>query len=301
MLVSKRQFLRMSLGGSAAVFLAPFLRCPSLLGSPVILSPNFLQSSVYSHWMMLSHGDGSESRQTRRNLGVALRHLGAIRGKGRGYEFTLIFDEAVETLFRRWVVLRRKPGSLFGLIQMIYDDFIFPTKGAEAGRILFSTLFSILRGRDGSVAGEAAYRNYLAFRSASLAYKNAYRTGDITAIAETRKNRSAQLTMWRSSLGTLSEGYALRRTSLKINVPVQTPMLKGFELYRAPVQISAPELVITPLGDQVVVSWKGDARLQQASNLNGPWSEARKSTPAGFNPLGTELFFRTIKTTTKSP
>jgi hypothetical protein len=213
----------------------------------------------------------------------------------------LIFDESVEALFRRWVVVRRRPGSLFALVQTLYDDFIFPTKGAEAGKILFSTLFSILRGRDGSDAGEAAYRNYLAFRRASLAYKNAGRTGDSLAIAETRKNRAAQLALWRSSLEALSDGYALRKTSLKINVPVQTPMLKGFELYKAPVQISAPELTITQLGDQVVISWKGDAQLQRASNLDGPWNDARKSTPAGFNPLGSELFFRTIKTTAKKP
>jgi hypothetical protein len=301
MRVSKRQFLGMGLGGTAAVVLAPILRCSYLFGGPVILSPNLLESSVYSQWMKLSYGNKLETRQTRRNLGVALRHIGAIRGKGRGYDFTLTFDQAVEAMFQRWSLTQRKPASLFGLIQMLYDDYIFPMKGAEAGRILFCLLFSVLRGQEGTARGEAAHRSYLAYRSAALAYKNAGRSGNRGTIEETRKNRAAQLALWRSALLALADDYALRKLTLKADVPVRAQTLKGFEFYSAPVRISAPALSISRRSGQVVISWKGDALLQYGPSPKGPWSRVLKSTPAGFDGKMHEGFFRTIKLKKEPP
>src|SRR4030095_12731359 len=124
-------------------------------------------------WMKLTYNNGQESRQTRRRLGLALRNLGAVKGFGLGYSFVSCFDQAVEDAYRRFRVTGRKPGSLFEMIQVLYDDYLFPKTGVLGGQILFGMLFSLLRGRDGTPLGEHAHQSYLAYRAAALQYKNA--------------------------------------------------------------------------------------------------------------------------------
>src|SRR5437867_3541773 len=190
-MMSKRKFLKLGMGGAAAVVLGPLLRPACLLARSFTLPESYLESSTHRHWMKLTYNKGQESREIRRCLGVALRNLGAIRGQGLGYSFVSFFDRALEAAFLRSKATGKKPGSLFELIQMLYDDSIFPQIGPVGGEILFGILFSLLRGRDGTERGEKVYQSYLAYRAAALAHKNAYKTTrDPILILEARKRRA---------------------------------------------------------------------------------------------------------------
>ena len=295
MMMSKRRFLKVGLGSTAAAFFAPLLQ-PSLSARSFNLPQTYLESSIHNYWMKLSYNHGGESRQTRRRLGVALRNLGAIHGFGLGYSFVSSFDQAVEAAFRRSLVTGQKPGSLFALVQMLYDDFLFPQTGVRGGQILFGMLFSILRGRDGTALGEQVYQSYLAYREAALAHKNAYRTNpDPKAILAARLKRKALLMEWQQNLSDLVNLYARRELRLNPNFRMDTKMLEGFETAFVPIASAPPHLCIYRYGTHQVVSWKGGARLQQAHSLHGPWIDTHKSSPATFDGRPAHLFFRTVQ------
>src|ERR1041384_7125894 len=167
-MISKRKFLKLGVGGTAAMFLAPLLKPTSLFARSCELPQSYLNSSTHSHWMKLTYSNGRESRETRRRLGVALRNLGAVRGLGLGHRFPSFFAPALEEEFRRWRTTGHKPASMFELVQAMYDNYIFPQIGEPGGQILFGTLLSLLRGRDGTYLGEHAYQAYLAYRAAAL-------------------------------------------------------------------------------------------------------------------------------------
>src|SRR5262245_6979850 len=127
MKLSKRQFMKLGIGGMAGVILAPMLKPGSLLASPVVLPHDYLDSVLPGQWMKLSYNQGRESRQTRRCLGAALRNIGAIKGRGLGEAFTRVFDLAVQRAFARRQQGLTKPGNLLGLVQGLYEETIFPS------------------------------------------------------------------------------------------------------------------------------------------------------------------------------
>src|SRR5262245_52687573 len=120
MKMSKRQFMKLGIGSMAGAILAPVLKPGSLLASPVVLPPDYLDSVPHAHWMKLSYNEGRESRQTRRCLGAALRNIGAIKGRGLGDAFTRVFDLAIQRAFLRRQQGQTKPGNLFVLLQSLY-------------------------------------------------------------------------------------------------------------------------------------------------------------------------------------
>ena len=295
MLLSKRQFIKLGMGGTAAIYLAPVLKPRSLFANSVVLPANYLDTSAHQQWMKLSYNQGQESRRTRRNLGALLRNLGATRGKGRGYAFALSFDQAIGVVYQRWMAGSRKPGSLLELIQALYDEFIFPQKGSVEGLILFRNLFAVLRGRDGTDQGEAARRSYLAYREALLNYKNAYRIGRTgEAIEAARRTKTKLLRDWQAELEALAEAYALQRRRLNGQFPIEGQMLEGYSLSFQAVRLSAPQLRISHSGDQIRVTWDGEGKLQRAPTVNGPWTDVPQNSPAMFDLRENQSFFRTV-------
>ena len=61
--------------------------------------------------MKLSHQEGGASRQVRRQIGAALRNIGAIKGGGIGLDFSRCFDQAVDAAFVEWAQCRNRPGT----------------------------------------------------------------------------------------------------------------------------------------------------------------------------------------------
>jgi hypothetical protein len=296
MKMSKRQFIKVGIGGTAAVFLGPLLRPGSLLASPVVLPPGYLESLGHAHWMKLSFNHGRESRQTRRTVGAALRNIGAIKGKGRGWEFARLFDQAVQTAFDRFKAGSQKPASVFGLIQSLYEGFIFPQTGEEGGRVLYGTLLAVLRGRDGTAQGAAAYESYQAYRAAALEQKDVYKTAqDPKDIDAARRKRIATRVLWQQQLTALVQAYAQRKLVLRSDFSIQPDMLEGFEIYMAPLRVSAPRLSIARVGNQIVVTWKGQAQLQAAPDVSGPWNNVDQTSPATFDPRAGRRFYRTVQ------
>ena len=292
----RRDFLRVGIGGAAAAFLGPLLSPRCLQARSLSLPHSYLQSAVHGYWMKLTYNHRQESRETRRRLGMALRNLGAVRGQGLGFSFVSCFDQAVEQAFRRAQATGQKPGSLFQLIQMLYDDYLFPKTGVLGGQILFEMLFSLLRGRDGTDGGEKVYQTYLNYRAAALAHKNVYKTTqDSVVIMEARQTRTAWLLAWRKDLKALADLYATRGAVLSPNFRVQPGMLTGLEAAFVPVGRAVPHLGLSRVGGNLVVAWKGGATLQQAPSLMGPWTDTRKSSPATFDFRQAHQFFRTIQ------
>ncbi len=301
-MMSKRTFFKLGMGGAAGVLLGPLLKPSSVMARSFKLPQTYLESSPHQYWMKLTYNNGRESRETRRRIGVALRNLGAIRGKGLGYAFVSFFDQGLERAYLRFKATRRKPASMFELVQEIYDETIFPQTGPLGGQILFEMLFSLLRGQDGTALGEKASASYRAYRAAALDYKNAYKTSPDPIIREAaRKKRAHLLQVWRQSLQELASWYAKREATLNGKFVVQSAMLEGFEASLLAVSPSTPRLDIFPAGNRLMVAWKGGASLQQAPDLRGPWTETRKSSPATFDLNQPHQFFRTIQPGTNSP
>jgi hypothetical protein len=49
------------------------------------------------------------------------------------------------------------------------------------------------------------------------------------------------------------------------------------------------------LNNQIIITWKGLNRLQEAPTVLGPWTDTHQSSPASFDArLGNE-FFRTVR------
>ena len=297
MKVSKRQFLKVSFEGSAAILLGALFRPAALWASPVVVPADYLNSSWHSQWMKLSYNQGRESRQTRRCLGAALRNVGAIQGKGNGARFAPWFDQAVTEAFTQMRATGRKPVSVFGLVQALYDNFFYPRLGPMSGRVMFGTLLGILRGRDGTTQGATAHQAYLAYRRAALFYKNVYKlTTDPKQLLAARKARQVSLALWQQELMTLVETYALRKAALDPAFHIRSEMLEGFEIYVDPATASPPRarLTFTRAGDRLIISWPGDGILQQAPSMAGPWRDVAKSSPVAVDPVERHAFFRTV-------
>jgi len=295
MKLTKRQFLKLSLGGTAACALAPLFKPASLIASPLVTPGSYLDSTVHAYWMRLSYNGGAESREVRRTVGAALRNIGAIKGKGDGYDFTLCFDRAVDAAFARWADTRQKPNTLFGLIQVLYNNHIEPEFGPDGGRAMFGTLLGILRGWDGSANGAETHQAYLSYRDAALAYKDEARTGqDPALVAQLRQNRRDALEQWRSLFLAQVDRYATRQAQLDPQFTLNTSMLNGFHVYVRPDAAEAPRLKIGKRGNRVIVDYKGTGQLQEAPGPAGPWSDTRKAPPAAFETVSPVKFFRTI-------
>jgi hypothetical protein len=283
-------------GGTAAVILTSLFRPESVFAGPAILPRSYLQSSVHHRWMKLSYNHGRESRRTRQRLGAALRHLGAVRGQGRGFDFALYFDQAVEAAHRRFQATGQKPGTLFELVQRLYDDFLYPRTGEAGGRILFGTLLALVRGRDGTGLGAQAYGDYLNYRQAALAHKNAYRTiADPREREALRLARQAALDLWQRRLAALTELYARRQLVLPASFLLRVELLDGLDRSLRPASVDSPRLRISRAAGQMVVSWKGDATLEEAPALSGPWTDGRKASPAAVGRTMPGKFFRTVR------
>lgn len=299
MKVSKRQFLKIGLEGSAAIFLGSLLRPASLLASPVVVPAEYLNTLTHGYWMKLSYNQGQESRQTRRCLGAALRNIGVIQGTGNGARFAPWFDQALSLAFRRALATGRRPASVFGLVQMLYDDFIYPRVGVAGGRVMFGTLLGILRGRDGTPQGAGAYESYLAYRQAVLAHKDAYKTAaSPQEILDARKKRQTSLALWQRDLRSLVEAYAYQRKALNPTFRIRQEMLEGFDIYVDPTpstQPIQPRLTFTRAGGRMIISWQGGGTLQQAPSLSGPWRDVAKSSPVTVDVTQPAAFFRAVK------
>jgi hypothetical protein len=293
--ISKREFLRVGVGGTTAVVLASLFRAESLFAGPAVLPRDYLQSSVHHYWMKLSYNQGRESRRTRQRLGVVLRHLGTLSGQGQGFNFALHFDRAVEAAYRRFKATGIKPGSLFELVQSLYDDPLYQETGETGGRILFGTLLALLRGRDGTELGQEAYQEYLSYRKAALVHKNAYKhTADPQERAALRQARKAALDRWALQLASLANLYARRELALPAGFLLRGELFDGLNHRLKPAQMESPQLRIVRAFDQAVVSWRGDARLQGAPTLSGPWTDLRKASPASVSQNQPAQFFRTV-------
>jgi hypothetical protein len=214
--------------------------------------------------------------------------------------FSLLSLTRLEAAFQRSLASGRKPTSLFALIQELYDGSTFPQTGVAGGELLFETLFSLLRGRDGTERGEQVYQIYLGYRNAALEYKNAYKTANPEAIQAARKKRKTWLQACQRNLTVLAGLYARREAVLNPNFQIERKMLEGFEPALRPIALSAPRLTIFHGAGRAVVLWKGGAHLQQAPSLFGPWSNTQKSSPASFDLRQQHLFFRTMQPGTRT-
>jgi len=294
--MSKRSFLKLGMGGTAALFLAPMLRPRSLFAAPVVLAPDYLESRTHSYWMKLSHNNGLESRATRRTVGAVLRNLGIVQGAGRGQAFAGVFDQAVDRAFQRHLLTGEKPGTLLGLVQWLYDEFILPEHGPEAGSILYAVLLSLLRGRDGSAAGSGVHGMYLNYRAAAVRHKDAYRmTEDPKELLEARRTRQTQRLEWQQALLARAQVYALRKEQLNRQYPLDAELLAGWDIQQVVMRVVAPRLHITHVGDQVRVAWEGPAQLQKAPTVRGPWTDVAQDSPAVFDIQLSKQFFRTVQ------
>lgn len=278
------------------MILAPLLRPGSLLASPVVLPPDYLDSRLHAQWMKLSYNQGRESRQTRRCLGAALRNIGAIKGRGRGEIFTRVFDFAVQQAFLRRQQGATQPGNLLGLVQRLYDDSIYMEMGPAGGRVLFGTLLAVLRGRDGTSQGEVAHQSYLAYRAAALEHKDAYRkVQDPKELDGIRRKRLALRSQWQLQLGAMVAAYAQRQRVLNRDYVIGPEMLEGFDVYIAPVLVSGPRLAIARVSRGIEVRWDGPAQLQQAPTPLGPWTNVAQRSPATFDGRENQQYFRTVE------
>jgi len=292
-LLSKRQFFQVSASGTAAIFLAPWLKLSARAGS-FIYPLNYLESSVHEAWMKLTYSAGNESRAIRRLIGTALRNIGTARGQGRGAQFAAVFDEAVQGLARSRRDLVRRPANLFEIIQCLYDEYILPVKGAEYGRILFGNLFFLLRGRDGTAQAEEAHGLYSNYRRAALDVKQVGGKGSSQeAILQAKALKAQHLQSWQETLASMKDAYASRKLSLNPQFQIQPAMVQGFTVRIAALQIAASQVNIQRDGNQVVVSWEGDATLLKAPTVNGPWNIVQSGSPAVFDASEPEAFFRT--------
>ena len=286
----------MGMAGAAGVLLGPLLKPTCLLARSLELPETYLQSSTYQWWMKLTYNNRGESREARRRMGVALRNLGSVRGKGFGYGFVSLFDQALERAYRRFQATGQKPASMFELIQQMYHETIYPQAGTVGGEMLFGTLFALLRGRDGSPLGEKTHESYLAYRAAALEHKNIYkRTKDPLAIQDARTNRAYFLRVWQQNLRALTSRYARGEAVLNAKVLVTPLMMDGFKAALVAVSSTAPKLSICPVGNHLMVSWKGGHYLQAAPSPSGPWKDARKASPATFDLSEARQFFRTVQ------
>ena len=294
--MTKRKFLKLGMSGGAAMFLGSLLRPLPAWGSTVQVPSSYLDSAVHGHWMKLCYSHRQESRQTRRLLGATLRNLGGVRGIGRGHSFVPCFDRAVEAVWQRSRATGRTPGSIFALIQALYDESLYAQTGVAGGQILFGLLFSLLRGRDGTEQGTLAHQAYLNYRSAVVAHKEAYRmVNDPQAIAELRKRRSLLLQEWQAQWGTLVGRYATRQARLNPAFQVEPAMLDGLDLPAAVKVPLSPRLTMARTAGRLVVTWAGNGRLQQAPSPLGPWTDTAQASPAVIEARESQQFFRTIQ------
>ncbi len=301
-LLSKREFLKLVLGGTAAGMAAPFLTMGTASASPLIVPGGYLESRVHAYWMKLSYQRGGASRQVRRRIGAGLRNIGAIKGAGTGLQFSELFDEAIKAVFVRWDKTRRKPASLYALIQMLYDEHIAPRGGPEAGRALFGTLLAMVRGRNGSSQGELAHEAYLRYRQAALAYKEvARKKEDQDAVLEARRVRSRLLQEWQEWLLGLVEGHATGKLRLNPEFIVTAEMTRGFHVYTPPFTWTESALIITARRRQVMVEWRGDGVLQRASSPAGPWKDTGRPSPAFFDAREAKVGFFRLKKRRTAP
>jgi hypothetical protein len=284
--LSKRQFLKLGMGGAAGLMLSQMLRPASLLASPAIVPAQYFDSSVHNYWMKMTYNRGQESRETRRIVGSVLRNMGATQGQGVGDRFAAVFDQAVISAYRNNV----RPHSCLGLVQYLYNNYIFRTMGEAGGHVLFATLLAMLRGQDGTMFGDTVHHSYLTYRGAVLSHKDVSRTNNTQAILLWRKARTLALQDWQQKLATQVQFYSQRRGQLSPNFRVNIGMLAGFR----PQIAHGPTLTIVKEGNHVVVSWGGPSRLQMAPTVKGPWSETNQSSPASFPITSQPHFFRTI-------
>jgi len=293
--ISKRSFLKLSMGGTAALFLAPIVRPPSLWATPVILPPNYLDSGVHARWMKLSYNNRLESRETRRVMGAVLRNLGAARGQGRGEAFAPMFDNAVMKAFKQHLETGHKPHTLLGLVQWLYDDFIRPEHGTDAGVILYTNLLSMLRGLAGSESGIVLNKQYQLYRESALAHKNAYRfTKDPNQLLQARMRRAEERRVWTEALRAQAHAFAIGKATLSDTQVLDRNVLAGWKTETAAVRLVAPRLRIRKVADQILVSWDGRARLEQAPTARGPWTPLLHASPASFDASEPRKFFRAV-------
>jgi hypothetical protein len=295
MQVSKREFLNLGLRGMALSVLAPLLKPASLFASSVVVPPTYLSSAIHSYWMRLSYNQKRESRTVRRTVGAALRNIGATKGSHSGFDFTLSFDRAVVAAFVRWAGTRQKPNSLFGLVDVLYRDFIYPELGSVGGRALFGVLLGMLRGWDGTSRGDGVQQLYLIYRDVALRYKEEARPGGDPVLTEQlRQERKTALGNWRTAFLALVDDYAAKRMQLNPEAVITNDKIAGFRAYVNPDLQGPARLRLERRRDQVIVRWKGTGALQQTDTLAGPWVNARKASPAGFPVNQPGKFFRTI-------
>lgn len=287
--LSKRQFLKMGMGGAAGLMLSRFLQPAALLAGKPVVPANYLESNVHNYWMKMTYNRGQESRETRRIIGAVLRNLGSIQGTGVGSEFSAVFDRAVLRAYQSGA----RPGSCLKLVQLLYNNYIFREMGEAGGHALFGTLLAMLRGLDGTAFGNTVHQSYLTYRGAVLTHKDVCRSSnDALLILRWRKARTIALQDWQQKLWTQIQFYSQQRGLLSPNFHVGIAMLAGFHLRVAP---PGPTLTIVKQGDRVVVSWNGVGRLQQAPTVSGPWSDTGQSSPASFPIRSGPQFFRTIQ------
>lgn len=284
MRVSKRQFLKTGVGGTALLFMQPFWEPKLLSANPVEVPTRYFRGPLHARWMKLSYNDGRESRQLRKTIGASLR------GYGDEAAFHQAFEEALNRVFQNWVEGTSKPKSVFGLIQAIYEAM---PDDPEAGRRLFGVLFYLTRGRDGTEAGEVAHAHYRDYRQAVLNYKSLARTSeDPDQVVTARQLKDQWLATWQNDLNLLVEAYASRQRRLDPEVVLELQMLDGFAIEE--VSPAGPALAIRRMQDRVEIRWEGEAVLQRAAALRGPWSDTQQISPATILTDDRLGFFRTV-------
>jgi hypothetical protein len=295
MQISKREFLGLGLRGMALSVFAPLFNPASVFAGGVVVPTAYFNSAVHSYWMRLSYKQKGESRRVRQTVGAALRNIGAVKGSHGGLDFTLSFDKAVVAAFARWAGTRQKPSSLFGLIDMLYTDFIYPEAGPAGGKAMFAILLGMLRGWDGTARGDGVHNLYLVYRNVALRYKDAARPGRDPALAEQlRLERQTALGNWRTAFFSLVDDYAARRLQLNPGTVITNVKITGFRAYSKPDLSATARLQLERRKGQVILRWKGTGVLQQADRVTGPWVNARKASPAEISMTQPSRFFRTI-------
>jgi hypothetical protein len=295
MQVTKREFLSLGLRGMALSVLAPLFKPGMVFAGGLQVPPAYFNSAVHSYWMRLSYKKKGESRRVRQTVGAALRNIGAVKGGHGGLDFTVSFDRAVVAAFARWAHTRQTPGSLFGLVDMLYTDFIYPEAGPVGGKALFSILLGMLRGWDGTARGEGVHNLYLVYRDVALRYKDAARPGrDPALAAQLRVERQTALANWRTAFFALVDDYAARRLRLNSGTVIPNGKIQGYRAYSRPDLPVAGRLQLERRKGQVIARWKGTGVLQQADHVTGPWVNARKVSPAEISLTQPSKFFRTI-------
>jgi hypothetical protein len=158
---------------------------------------------------------------------------------------------------------------------------------------LFLTLFYLLRGRDGTAEGAAAHQSYIEYREALLAYKAAYRTmpADVDGA---RERKQLALSNWKEHLRALADIYLVGQRRLSGDFLITADMLEGFGLSVTPLRILAPRLQVQRSANHLVVSWPGEAKLQHAPAVAGPWSDIDLPSPAELDTSEGAGFFRTV-------